>query len=292
MDNRVGNLLGLLGRAIRCVWRHKRASACGAVVTVVAGYTCLFVLVSCSTSPTAERFTLPDQDVLAYQSVAGGDAEGGRVLLVHGAPADAGAWDRLLDRPEEILAAEISAVDRIGYGNSTKRDELTLAGHAASLMPLLEGTNNRKPVVVGHSYGAPVALRLAVDAPDRVGAVVLVAGACDAYMKDSQGFRRAVDGGSALVPEPWARANRELLALTDENRAMEPLLGRVTCPVFIVHGTWDGVCPHDSTVAYLKDRLVNAAEVRVVSLDRAGHNLHLSHLDEVIEAINSAQGAE
>ncbi|MBX2851170.1 MAG: alpha/beta hydrolase [Phycisphaeraceae bacterium] len=276
-------------KPMKWVWLNKLRSFGYGLGLVALAYAGVFMLVSCSSSPTDQQIALADGRVLAYNEYAGGDPNGPQVILLHGAPADAKSWNTLVKRIGEVHAGEVLAVDRIGYGNSTNEDELTLAGHAATIAPLLHETAGQKPIIVGHSYGGPVALRLAVDYPEKVGGVVLVAGACDAYMQDSQLFRRGVDGVRLIVPEDWERANRELLALTDENRAMEPMLDRVTCPVVIVHGTWDGVCPHDSTVQYLKDRLVNAGPVKVVSLGRARHNLQLSHVDELIDAINGIE---
>ncbi len=139
--------------------------------------------------------------------------------------------------------------------------------------------------MVGHSFGGPVALRAAVEYSDRLAGVVLVAGACDAYMNDAQWFRRGVDALGAAVPSAWSHANRELLALTDENLAMESTLDRVTCPVVMVHGTWDPVCPFESTRDYLASRLVSADDLRIVELERALHNLHASHASTVVEEI-------
>lgn len=275
-------------RNARWVWRRKKRTASSVAFFLVFAYTVVFACVSCSTSPTDQTITLDDGRELAYLTEPGGDSEGGRIVFLHGTPADANAWNRLRKRADEIDAGELVVVDRIGFGNSTRQDELSLVGHAESVAPLLEPVNARKAIVVGHSYGGPIALRLAVDFPDKVGAVVLVAGACDATMDDAQWFRRLINGVRLVVPEPWERGNQELFALTDENQKMRPMLGRVTCPVFVVHGTWDGVCPHDSTVAYLRSELSGAAKVEVVSLKRAGHNLHLHHLGEVIDAINAA----
>lgn len=273
------------------MWSHKRRTSGYSLTLLIGVYASVCMLVSCSSSPTTEQITLPNQQTLAYNTHRAGDDQGERVILLHGAPTNAKSWNKLLERADEIDARELIVVDRMGYGNSTSEDELTLAGHAASIQPFLDEATDQSTVIVGHSYGGPVALRMAADYPDQIGGIVLVAGACDAYMEDVQWFRRGVDRIRLLVPMDWERANRELLALTDENRQMESLLGQVTCPVVIVHGTWDGVCPHESTVAYLQDRLVNA-DVRVISIKRAGHNLHRSHLDQVIEAINSIDQAE
>mgnify|MGYP006422752319 CR=1 FL=1 len=107
------------------------------------------------------------------------------------------------------VTASRRAAHRLGYGNSTPGHELSLEAHARSLEPFLTGTFSSdaqrgvRPILVGHSCGGPVALRAAVEYPDLVGGVVLVAGATDPYMQDSRWFRRLVNRVSLVVPEPW-----------------------------------------------------------------------------------------
>lgn len=228
-------------------------------------------------SSAALTLPLPGGRALAYTHSAHPAAT--RVVLIHGAPANSTSWTKLTRLLENY---DVVAVDRLGYGNSSPNAELSLAAHAASIEPLLiPGC-----IVVGHSYGAPVALRLAADYPDRIAGVVLVAGATDPDMNDTQWLRRTGDAIPGLLPRTWKNANLELLALTDENDAMRPLLERVTCKVAALHGTRDLVCPHDSTTAHLQRELVSAADIRVESIEKAGHNLHLSRTEEIAELID------
>ena len=228
-------------------------------------------------SAAANTLTTPDDRTLAYSHTPNPDAP--RVVLIHGAPANSSSWSRLFPHLEGY---DVVALDRLGYGDSTSNAELRLGAHAASIEPLL----TPGCVVVGHSYGAPVALRLAAEYPDRVAGLVLVAGATDPDMKDAQWFRRAVNSVPILLPESWENANRELLALTDENDAMRPLLTRITARVAALHGTRDPVCPHDSATEHLARELTSAAEVRIDSVHGAGHNLHLSHAEQVASLID------
>ncbi|MCA9299281.1 MAG: alpha/beta hydrolase, partial [Phycisphaerales bacterium] len=99
---------------------------------------------------------------------------------------------------------------------------------------------------------------------------------------DAVAARRAGDAVRALVPKPWERANRELLALTEENRALQDDLDRIEASITLVHGTWDPVCPHDGTIDAIRTRFPDAV---VHSVERGGHNLHLSHADLVGEII-------
>jgi len=139
------------------------------------------------------------------------------------------------------------------------------------------------PVVVGHSYGGPVVLRLAADYPDSIAGIVIVAGAVDPYMNDTQGFRRFIDSLTPAIPPAWATANAELLALTEENRVMMPALAGVTCPVTVIHGTWDPVCPYSGSIDYLQRSLSGAEAVKIRTLEHTGHNIHLSHPEVIVE---------
>ena len=262
-----------LRRGVGWMWRHKIRTGGIFVAMLSVAWAVVYAVVALAVSPADQSVPLPDGRSLAYMILQDAPPTARRVILVHGAPANASSWNLLLRKGARDLAGlELLAVDRLGYGNSSAGSELSLAEHARSLEPLLgDGV-----ILVGHSYGGPVVLRAAAEFPDRVGGIVLVAGACDPYMNDSQITRRAINAVALAIPEPWVVANRELLALTGENRDMIDLLDRVTCPVVVVHGTWDPVCPHDGTVEYLKRSLVSSSGVRVVSLERVGHNIHLT----------------
>lgn len=252
-------------------WRRVLVTA---ALLALCGYSGLYAHQSLPRSPADRLITTDSGVTLAYHVLRQTDDPTIRILLLHGAPADSGSWSRMRDTLDSLPAGcEVIAVDRPGYGYSDAAPEFSLAAQAQRLNPLITECT----IVVGHSYGGPVALRAAIEFPDRVRGVVLVAGACDARMNDAQRLRRLIDSCSLLIPAPWARANRELLALTDENRRMTSQLAMLKCQVVIVHGTWDPVCPHDGTLEYLRDQITGAGELRVVSIPRAGHNLHLSH---------------
>ena len=274
-------------KPLRWVCGHKRKTASYTSAIITGAYACIFALVSCATSPTDQTASLTTGDTVGYLTHDQDTGLPGRVILVHGSPADASSWNKLLKQTRDQLPAHVVVIDRLGFGNSTPGTNGSLEEQAGAIQPFLTPINGVRPIVVGHSYGGPVVLRAAVDYADQIGGIVLVAGACDAYMNDSQWFRRAVDGIAWIVPEPWEVSNAELLALTDENLAMESMLGQVTCPVVIIHGTWDLVCPHDSTVAYLQQRLVNAQSVRVVSLPRTGHNIHLHSAEAIAQEVHT-----
>lgn len=103
----------------------------------------------------------------------GGD--GTPVVLLHGLASTCRIWDFVAP----ILARDFAviAVDQRGHGDSGKPetgyDFATVAGDVAAL---LEGRGIERPVLVGHSWGADVALELAVARPDLPRGIVFVDG--------------------------------------------------------------------------------------------------------------------
>jgi pimeloyl-ACP methyl ester carboxylesterase len=237
-----------------------------------------------ATTLTNATLALPGGGEVAYAKVhAGMDSASAPLVLIHGAPNTSAGWQGVLAALPKDFPADVYVLDRLGYGDSSEGTVTSLRVHAEAVHALVAHLG-RPAVLVGHSYGAPVALWLAAEHPRAVAGLVLVAGACDPQMGSARDLRRLADAMAFALPPNWAIANRELLALTGEKDALEPLLKQVRCPVTVLHGTWDPVCPHDGTVAFLERALVNAGALTVHSLERVGHNIHFSHPERIVEA--------
>src|SRR4051794_7579519 len=97
------------------------------------------------------------------------------ILLVHGLASNARIWDLLAP----LLAPNfrLIAIDQRGHGLSDKPDDgydlPTIAGDLAEAIAALGWS---RPLVVGHSWGANVALQLAADHPDLPAGIVLLDG--------------------------------------------------------------------------------------------------------------------
>ncbi len=91
-------------------------------------------------------------------------------VYLHGLPTNSDDWLPLLQRTGGI------APDLIGFGRSGKAGNLdyTLAGLAAFVTRLLDELDLPSVSVVGHQWGAAVALELAARDPERIERLVLV----------------------------------------------------------------------------------------------------------------------
>ncbi|MEM9053844.1 MAG: alpha/beta hydrolase, partial [Pseudomonadota bacterium] len=104
-----------------------------------------------------------------------GDA-GPPVLMIHGASANAYEYSYTL-APRLSQEHRVLMADRPGHGYSERPDDSeTLAVQAAQMAGALEAVApGEQAVIVGHSFGGAVALRLALDHPEKVKALVLLA---------------------------------------------------------------------------------------------------------------------
>lgn len=154
------------------------------MLTVIAASVSALGLGACVTSmayttrveralpPRGERVAVAGHDVHVLRR---GEA-GPPVLMIHGASANAREFEATLaPRLEDSL--RVLMADRPGHGYSQRFEGAeTLALQARQMAGVLDAlVPGEKAVIVGHSFGGAVALRLALDRPDLVSGLVLLA---------------------------------------------------------------------------------------------------------------------
>lgn len=104
---------------------------------------------------------------------------GPTVVLVHGIPGEARAWERVAGELE--TGFDVVVPDLIGFGDSERPSKPTIenvgpAAQAAYVAELLDELDVAGATVVGHDFGAPVCVLLAAQRPDLVARLSLLAG--------------------------------------------------------------------------------------------------------------------
>ena len=112
------------------------------------------------------RLGPPEAPVNLYYQEQG---KGPPVLLLHGFGASTFTWRHVI--PELAQTHRVIAVDLKGFGQSDKPfdERYSVLDQAELLAQLIEDKDLRDLTIVGHSFGGGVALRLALDANDRLG---------------------------------------------------------------------------------------------------------------------------
>ncbi len=96
------------------------------------------------------------------------------VYLIHGVTGDLSIWFLCQAMTELARRFRVTAFDLRGHGYSdVPPSGYTSADHAADLFALMDHFGVKSARLVGHSFGAVIALHAAVLAPERVEAMVL-----------------------------------------------------------------------------------------------------------------------
>lgn len=158
-----------------------------------------------------------------------------RVLLIHGASSNLlELWGPLVEEFSPLH--RVIAYDRPGLGHSAraKRNAHTLASQAQCAARVLEQTGDGPAVIVTHSLGAAVALRLALDHAWLVSGLVLIAPACNPYPGK---------------PAWWARLSATPILGDIFCNLIVPWLGPAMSPASVANNFW----PAPTPVNYFED---------------------------------------
>ncbi len=96
------------------------------------------------------------------------------LVLLHGLASNSRIWD--LAAPLLARRFRVLALDQRGHGLSDKPDDYDFQAITGDLQAFIEALSLERPGLVGHSWGANVALQFAAERPDAVSWLALVDG--------------------------------------------------------------------------------------------------------------------
>jgi len=233
------------------------------------------------------------------------------LVLLHGGPgADHNYFKPIFSTMTDV--AQVVYLDQRGHGRSDRStlDRMTLETWADDVRGFCDALHIEKPVVLGNSFGAEVAMAYATRHPDHPGKLVIDGGAArldlDAVLATFERlggarardvaadfwsspfdpnhdyisvclplYYRRDDGGElndALLRTMW---NQELIGLYLERFAhaidFRGDLHKIACPTLILAGTDDPVAPM-ATAREIADEM-DPALVRFEAFENCGHGV-------------------
>jgi len=206
--------------------------------------------------------------------VKAGDESKPLILFIHGSPGSLSAFIDFLADSALLKASLMISTDRPGFGHSNfGNGEGSLQNQAEALKPILEKYKNNRPIIlVGHSLGGPLIARMAIDYPELVDGLIMVAGSIDPELEPNEVWFRAPLATpflSWILPRSFRASNEELYKLKPELEKMLPLWAQIKCPVIVIQGMKDSLVPAGNA-DFAKKVLVNAP-VEFVFIEDMNH---------------------
>jgi len=211
------------------------------------------------------------------------------VLFVHGAP---GSWDSYLNLLDDTLLQHnfhLISVDRPGYGKSQKRPKkkvYSLEEQAKSIILALKSNHsNKKAIIIGRSYGAPVAAKLAVMYPDKIEKIVLLSPAID---PDTEKFWWFSNLGKLFLvrwflPERMNTATDEKYAHIKELKILKNDWKKIQSDVTVMAGGKDWIV--DTTNFSFAKKMLIGKNAKFIFIPESGHLISSSRPDLVKKEI-------
>jgi len=248
-----------------------------------------------------ERFTGPKLDGVHLHAVHRGSTGRPKLVLLHGAAANAHWWDHLASG----LAAHfhVVALDFRGHGDSDFPEQLRAGAFSDDLDALLDHLSAPEAILIGHSLGAHVALEHAARSastpalvlldltrgasPSRERATRLALALTQSYPTREEAIRRFRFLPRADHADEEIR--RRIAAHSVRRQAdgrfgfkfdprwfgvpprSRPDLGEIRCPTLLLRGEESALLTHEGAL-----EIVSAMpHARLVEIAGAGHHVHI-----------------
>lgn len=172
------------------------------------------------------------------------------IVFIHGAPGSSADYYDYFRNEDLYTNFNMISVDRLGYGYSSfGNSETSIQKQGEAIQSIIEKhCSTNKVILLGHSFGGPIVVRMAMDYPNSYTGLLLLAPALDP--ENEQEIKLAYlavnKPTSWLTPLALRVAADEKFAHSIELQKMIPLYDKIAIPVCHIHGTKDSLVPYEN----------------------------------------------
>jgi pimeloyl-ACP methyl ester carboxylesterase len=217
-----------------------------------------------------------------------GDSEKPPLLLVHGAPGGFFDWLGVAKNEKIYNHYRLLIPERPGYGGTQPRGAVpSIKEQAERLLEVLE-PETQEAIVMGHSYGAPIAAIMGALKPAKVSKIFGVSGQYDPDNEITFGISYLINYKifAYLLPRFIWVANVEKLTHPDALREIIPIYDDIQVPVVLIHGDADSLVPYENSPFLLKHLNGNA---EMITMGGADHPIHMQKADAMVDFVLPAK---
>jgi pimeloyl-ACP methyl ester carboxylesterase len=192
------------------------------------------------------------------------------IVFVHGAPGSLLDFKSYLADSTLNVKTNMISYDRIGYNFKDKNTvQKSLAFEVETLHDVLKNLNRTKTIIVGYSYGGPIALA----EKDNYKSIVLLAPAVYSKVEPIPWMLNFYKWKATrwLVPAIWKSASEEKMTHKSELRKFENNWKKNPSQIISIHGNDDGIVPYENSLFLQKQ--FPATQFKLITIPDTGHSL-------------------
>jgi len=170
------------------------------------------------------------------------------ILFIHGAPGSADAFYDYLKDSVLLQKARLVTIDRPGYGYSDFGKSLTsIKAQAEVVREICDAYNFQNIILVGHSFGGPIAAYVPT-LTNKIDGVLMLAPAIDPDNEKILWIANFARWKATkwLIPRSLAVAGDEKFSHVAELQKLSDVWQNITIPVVHIHGEKDGIVPYEN----------------------------------------------
>lgn len=213
------------------------------------------------------------------------------LYFVHGVPGSSDNFNNYLSDSLLNTKANLISFDRLGYGYSEYgKAEPDNSQQAASLCPIVKKYSKKETpgMVIGWSYGGPIAAKMAIDSPELVGSVIMLAPALDPEAERYFALGKLAEWKTTkwFVPDSFKVAQKEKRAHAASLSNLREEWKKLQRPIIMMHGTKDKIVPYTPNIEFALKHF-DKNHFSLLPVEGKGHVFPMSETEKVLETLLS-----
>ncbi|MCF6182688.1 alpha/beta fold hydrolase [Lutibacter sp.] len=227
-----------------------------------------------------KEFKSFDYRVLSTQKVI--DTNKTTIVFIHGSIGSALDFKKYM--LDSILRKKSNLItyDRIGYGiYQTGNVQESIAFEKEMLEDLTRNLNPKKTILVGYSYGGPIAMA----SKKKYKKIILLAPAMYSSEEKMPWLLNFYKWKITrwLVPKTWQAASKEKLSHKADLQYFEKLWNENPSTIICIQGADDWIVPYQNSL--LLQQQISPEKFKLVTLKNAGHGLVWTNFKEIKQVL-------
>ncbi|MBM9501584.1 alpha/beta hydrolase [Leptospira sp. 201903071] len=201
------------------------------------------------------------------------------IIFIHGSPGGWQNYSSYLGDKDLSDVFCILSVDRPGFGNSSaeisipdvEKQAAILSKTILAFRKQISDPNKGKTILVGHSYGGPIAARIASLSVLKIEGLLLLAAPLSGEVEEVQWYNRIADWDwiKNFLPKDINHSNAEMLPLKKQLTELEPFWKNIRCKTILIHGKEDSLVPYQN-LEFFQTQL-SKTFLKTISLEDENH---------------------